>query len=112
MLDISEGNQNHHERPVDKRIPRSKPAPFEREFSRACQRKDEQERRKKEIEEADRRRQARREEHLKFRKALENARKPDRNGQRKLGRESKLLPKMVENLLERLKDQNHQSSGK
>ena len=111
VLDSSRDNQNRRGKPPDLRFSRHKPAPFEKEFSQAKRRKEEQERRNREIEEANRRRQSRREEHQRFRKALEKARQPDRNGQRRLGRESKLLPQMVESLLERLKDQHHMNSG-
>ena len=100
-IDYNTQNQLHRGRK-----PKHKPAPYRKESAEAKQRREERERRETEIEEANQKRQMKREEHEQFRKAMDRARKPGRDGQRRLGRESKLLPQMVENLLERLKDQN------
>ena len=65
--------------------------PFRKEYDRAQQRKAEAEERRKAREEAERQRQQKMEERERFRKAMAKARRGGPNGQRKLGRESKVL---------------------
>ena len=108
MLENLEASPHLQKQPPRGRHSRPKPAPFKKESDNARQRKDERERRELKIEETHRKRQAAREEHDRFRKAMDKARKPGRDGQRRLGRESRLLPQMVENLLGRLQDQKEQ----
>ena len=89
--------------------PNSKPVPFRKEYALAQKQKEDRERRRKEIEENQRQKQRKQEERERFRASIEKARRPDKKGQRRLGRESKLLPKMVEQLFERLENQTQQS---
>ena len=106
MLDKPEAAEQTIDRSQLRRSPRPKPAPFRKEFLRARQRKEEQEQRRKTLEELKRQKQIRIEERERSRKQLEKARRPGRDGQRRLGRESKFLPDMVENLLKKLDEQN------
>jgi flagellar biosynthesis/type III secretory pathway protein FliH len=69
--------------------------PFQAEYTAAQKRKAEAEARRKEREEADRQRQLKLEERERFRKAMAKARTGGKNGQRKLGRESKVLLERV-----------------
>ena len=79
---------------------RPKPVPFEKEARLAEKRKAEAEARRKEIEEARRQRQQKIEERERFRKAMAKARTGGKNGQRKLGRESKVLLEKVKRSVE------------
>ncbi|KAI9874606.1 MAG: hypothetical protein M1830_009571 [Pleopsidium flavum] len=78
---------------------RRKPVPFEKEARLAENRKVEAESRRKEIEEANKQRQQKIEERERFRKAMAKARAGGRNGQRKLGRESKVLLEKVKRVV-------------
>lgn len=89
--------------PVHSRTPRQrrpKPIPFEKEARLAEKRKAEADARRKEIEEAQRQRQRKIEERERFRKAMAKARTGGKNGQRKLGRESKVLLEKVKRFVE------------
>lgn len=79
--------------------PRPKSVPFRKEALLAQQRREENERRQKEVEEIRRQRQAKIEERERFRKAMAKARSGGRDGQRKLGRESKVLLEKVQRMM-------------
>lgn len=79
------------ERPQQRRQARPKPVPFKKEAQLAQQRRDERETQQKQYEENDRQRQAKIEERERFRRAMAKARSGGKDGQRKLGRESKVL---------------------
>ena len=85
--------------PRQKRLPRPKPTPFKKEAQLAQQRKEERERRQKEIEEANRQRQAKIEERERFRKVMAKARSGGKDGKRKLGLESKVLLEKVQRMM-------------
>ncbi|KAL2037962.1 hypothetical protein N7G274_009181 [Stereocaulon virgatum] len=103
MLDepetIPQQQQQSEQRPRPKNPPRPKPVPFQKEAQLAQQRKEEREKRQKEIEEANRQRQAKVEERERFRKAMAKARIGGKDGQRKLGRESKVLLEKVQRMM-------------
>ncbi|KAL8740507.1 MAG: hypothetical protein Q9190_006801 [Brigantiaea leucoxantha] len=82
-----------------KHLPRRKRDPFEKESRFAQKQKEEAEARHKAIEEAQQRRQQKLEERERFRRAMAKARSGGQNGQRKLGRESKILLEKVKNLV-------------
>ena len=81
------------------RIKRPKKAPFEKESRIAQQRKEEAEEREKAFHESNRQRQEKFEERERFRKAMAKARVGGKNGQRKLGRESKVLLEKVKRVM-------------
>lgn len=86
------GEHNHASR-------RSKPRPFEWE-SRLAEQKHEEARARQLVSEASyRERQEKAEERERFRRSMAKARKPDKNGQRKLGRESKVLLEKVKKIV-------------
>ena len=89
----------HQQLPRHKKAPRPKAVPFRKEALLAQQRREENERRRKEHEEASRQRQAKIEERERFRKAMAKARSGGRDGQRKLGRESKVLLEKVQRIV-------------
>ena len=78
-----------------KRIRKPKPIPFAKEVQLAQERKEEAERKRKAIQEARQEWQRNVEERERFRKAMAKARTGGKNGQRKLGRESKVLLEKV-----------------
>ncbi|KAL9038848.1 MAG: hypothetical protein Q9180_002882 [Flavoplaca navasiana] len=78
---------------------RPKPVPYEKERRLAQQRKEEKVARREAAEKARLDRQHKIEERERFRKALAKARTGGKNGQRKLGRESKVLLEKVQNLV-------------
>lgn len=82
-----------------RRPPRPKPTPFQKEAQLAQQRKEERERRQKEIEEANRQRQTKIEERERFRKVIAKARSGGKDGKRKLGLESKVLLEKVQRMM-------------
>ncbi|KAK4697281.1 hypothetical protein P7C71_g766, partial [Lecanoromycetidae sp. Uapishka_2] len=84
---------------TQRKPPRPKVVPFQKEALHAQQRREERERRQKEIEERNRERQAKIEERERFRKAMAKARTGGRDGQRKLGRESKVLLEKVQRMM-------------
>ena len=100
MLEDPEAEQVATKKPAYIKKPRA--LPFNREAKESQQRREEQERKQEEFEERNQQINARREERERLRRGLDRARRPDKHGQRRLGRESKFLPKMVENLLQRL----------
>lgn len=73
--------------------------PFKREHDEALRRKAEAEERQKAREEAAMQRQRKIEERERFRKAMAKARRGGPNGQRKLGRESKVLLERVRRMV-------------
>ncbi|KAL8953256.1 MAG: hypothetical protein Q9183_007341 [Haloplaca sp. 2 TL-2023] len=88
------------ERPSRERRPlKPKHAPFEKEARLAEQRKEEAEARREEMEKNRLERQRKIEERERFRKAMAKARTGGKNGQRKLGRESKVLLERVKSLV-------------
>ena len=78
---------------------RSKPRPFEWEARLAEQKREEARARQLIFEASNRERQEKAEEREKLRNAMAKARRPARNGQRKLGRESKVLLEKVKKLV-------------
>lgn len=102
MLDEAAPLQKHSEGFGTNRPSRIRSIPFSRECIQAQRRNTERERERREVEDPRREQELKRQERDHFRKAMGRARKPGRDGQRRLGRESKLLPKMVEHLLEKL----------
>ena len=103
MLDepetVPQQKQQSEQRPRQRRPPRPKPVPFQREAQLAQQRREEREERQKQIDEANRQRQAKLEERERFRKAMAKARSGGKDGQRKLGRESKVLLEKVQRIM-------------
>ena len=95
MLEKEDENiQSERQEPAVKRIRttgRSKPRPFEWESRLAEQKREEARAKQLIFETSNRECQQKAEERERIRKAMAKARKPDRNGQRKLGRESKVL---------------------
>ncbi|KAL9595490.1 MAG: hypothetical protein Q9219_006419 [cf. Caloplaca sp. 3 TL-2023] len=82
-----------------KRLKKPKPIPFEKEARLAQARKEERERRREAVEKAQAERQRKNGERERFRKAMAKARTGGKNGQRKLGRESKVLLERVKSLV-------------
>ncbi|KAL8762111.1 MAG: hypothetical protein Q9184_001827 [Pyrenodesmia sp. 2 TL-2023] len=82
-----------------RRTRRPKPVPFEKEARLAQERRQEDETRRHEAEEARAERQRKLGERERFRKVMAKARKGGKNGQRKLGRESKVLLERVKNIV-------------
>lgn len=78
---------------------RPKPVPFAREHADAQQRKEEAEERRRAREDAEVQRQQKIEDRERFRKAMAKARTGGKNGQRKLGRESKILLEKVQRMV-------------
>ncbi|KAL8904898.1 MAG: hypothetical protein Q9207_002964 [Kuettlingeria erythrocarpa] len=87
------------DRPQHERTRKPKPVPFEKEVRLAQQRREENARKRHEAEEARAERQRKLEERERFRKAMAKARTGGKNGQRKLGRESKVLLERVKNIV-------------
>ena len=85
--------------PPQRKDQRLKPQPFKKEAQRAQQRREDREAHQKEMERIHRERQAKLEERERFHKAMAKARAGGRNGQRKLGRESKVLLERVQKLV-------------
>ncbi|KAL8889421.1 MAG: hypothetical protein Q9215_003308 [Flavoplaca cf. flavocitrina] len=82
-----------------KRSRRPKPVLYEKERRLAQQRNEEKDARREAAEKARLDRQHKVEERERFRKAMAKARTGGKNGQRKLGRESKVLLEKVQNLV-------------
>lgn len=87
------------QQPRRKRPRKSKPVPYEKEARLAQQRKEEAETKREAAEKARLERQSKIEERERFRKAMAKARTGGKNGQRKLGRESKVLLERVQSLV-------------
>lgn len=87
------------EQRAQKRHPPRKHDPFKKEARFAQKQMEEAENRRKAIEEAQQRRQQKLEQRERYRKAMAKARKGGKNGQRKLGRESKVLLERVKDLV-------------
>lgn len=85
-------------KPKGQRHHKPKHQPFQHEYSEATKRKAEAEERRKARKEAERQRQEKVEERERFRKAMAKARTGGKNGQRKLGRESKVLLERVKRM--------------
>jgi len=85
--------------PRQRRQRKPKSQPFKREHEQALQQKAEAEERRKAREEAEKQRQQKIEERERFRKAMAKARTGGPNGQRKLGRESKVLLERVKRMV-------------
>ncbi|KAI4127288.1 MAG: hypothetical protein LQ347_004665 [Umbilicaria vellea] len=103
MLDDPEKAQEEHakseDRPRERKPKRPKPVPFSKEARDAQGQKEEAERRRKAIDEANVQRQRKIEDREKSRRAMAKARTGGRNGQRKLGRESKVLLEKVKRVM-------------
>ena len=93
----SDVSRQHHERQPRKR--QKKVVPFHKESQVAARRKAEAEARRQQREEDEARRQRRLEERERTRKAMARARTGGKNGQRKLGRESRVLLDKVKRLV-------------
>ncbi|KAL8712021.1 MAG: hypothetical protein Q9220_003717 [cf. Caloplaca sp. 1 TL-2023] len=92
--------KNLVESPQRPRRPRKpKRDPFKEESSQAISRNRERDEKRAAIEQAHREKQQKFEERERFRKAMAKARTGGKNGQRKLGRESKILLERVKNLV-------------
>lgn len=92
----------HTERVETQRHRRSKqpkPVPFEKEARLAQQRREEAEMRRRAFEDSRVERQQKIQERERFRKAMAKARTCGKNGQRKLGRESKVLLEKVKRVM-------------
>ncbi len=87
------------DRPQHERTRKLKSVPFEKEVRLAQQRREENAKKRHEAEEARAERQRKLEERERFRKAMAKARTGGKNGQRKLGRESKVLLERVKNIV-------------
>ena len=98
-LDKSEAVDDTHMHPERKRMHRAKMKPFSKELKEAEKRRVDREAARKAREEALQERQRRLEERERWRKQMAKARQPGRNGQRKLGRESKVLLEKVQRLV-------------
>ncbi|KAL8807726.1 MAG: hypothetical protein Q9182_000537 [Xanthomendoza sp. 2 TL-2023] len=85
--------------PRRKRPRKPKPVPYEKEVRLAQQRKVEIDAKREAAENARLERQRKMEDRERFRKAVAKARTGGKNGQRKLGRESKILLERVQNLV-------------
>jgi len=81
---------------------KAKHQPFKHEHDQALRRKAEADERRKAREAAERERQQKIEERQRFRKAMAKARTGGPNGQRKLGRESKVLLERVRRMVEEI----------
>lgn len=86
-------------KPRPQRQARPKPVPFTKEARLAQQRREERERQQREYEECNRQREAKIGERERFRRAMAKARLGDKDGQRKLGRESKVLLEKVQRIV-------------
>ena len=76
-----------------------KPVPFEKEARQAQERREEAEMKRRAIEDSRAERQQKLKERERFRKAMAKARTGGKNGQRKLGRESKVLLEKVKRVM-------------
>ncbi|KAL8782928.1 MAG: hypothetical protein Q9213_004984 [Squamulea squamosa] len=85
--------------PRKRRPRRPKPIPYEKEERIAQQRNEEKEARREAAEKARMERQRKIEKRERFRKAMAKARTGGKNGQRKLGRESKVLLERVRSVV-------------
>lgn len=94
-----EPQQQQQPRERQRKPRKPKPVPFAREHAEAQQRKEEAEERRRAREEAEKQRQQKIEERERFRKAMAKARTGGKNGQRKLGRESKILLERVQRMV-------------
>ncbi|KAI4254963.1 MAG: hypothetical protein LQ352_002789 [Teloschistes flavicans] len=83
----------------ERRPRKPKHVPFEQEAHLAQQRKEEAQARREAAEKGREERQRKMEERARFRKAMAKARTGGKNGQRKLGRESKVLLERVQSLV-------------
>jgi len=79
---------------------RAKPDPFSKEAQLAQKQREEIERKNRERDEADVQRKKKIAEREKMRAAMAKARKPGRDGQRKLGRESVVLLEKVKKMMQ------------
>jgi len=90
------------EQPLPDRKPRQrkpKPIPFKREYEQAQQRKAAAEERRTAREEGEKQRQRKLQERDRLRRSMNKARRLGPDGQRKLGRESKVLLERVRRLV-------------
>lgn len=94
---LEQASSDQHPRP--QRTKRPKPQPFKKEAQLAQKRREEREARRKEIEDKNRQREAKLLERERFRKAMAKARSGGKDGQRKLGRESKVLLEKVKRIV-------------
>lgn len=95
-LSTDEDGSMHPER---KRLKRHKPQPFRKELQQAERKRKERDEARQAREEAIEQRKRKQEERERWRRAMAKARQPGKNGQRKLGRESKVLLEKVQRLV-------------
>ncbi|CAF9942336.1 MAG: hypothetical protein ALECFALPRED_009702 [Alectoria fallacina] len=98
-LALQEHADTQQQLPRQRKAPPPRAVPFRKEALLAQQRREENERRQKQFEESNRQRQAKIDERERFRKAMAKARSGGRGGQRKLGRESKVLLERVQRMV-------------
>ena len=96
---VSSGPQESNGPRGKSKFRRPKPVPFKKEQEAADARKEEAEAHHKATEEANRQKQQKAEERENHRKAMAKARTGGKNGQRKLGRESKVLLEKVKRIV-------------
>lgn len=94
----AEQRPRNHDK-VERSQRKQKSTPFKKEMEHARRRKEEAEERRRAREEADQQRREKIEERERFRKAMAKARTGGPNGQRKLGRESKVLLQRVKKMV-------------
>lgn len=103
MLEKDEESQpdepQKHAGTYNRSLGRAKPRPFQWEARLAEQKREEARARQLVLEASNKERQGKAEERERLRKAMAKARKPDSNGQRRLGRESKVLLERVKKLV-------------
>lgn len=103
LVDSTSIDQSPNEKVTDRkpheRTRRAKPIPFQREFDQGQQHKREIEERRQAREQAERERREKTEDRERFRKSMAKARTGGVNGQRKLGRESKVLLEKVKKMM-------------
>jgi len=99
LAEQAEEPADHDAQADTQRRRRPKQVPFAREQWRAQKDKEEMEGRRQAREDAARQRQFKMEERERFRKAMAKARTGGKNGQRKLGRESKVLLDKVKRIV-------------
>lgn len=97
--EVSQEVDNDHQALSKRRTRKPKTAPFRIETEQAQRRKAEAEERRKAREEAETQRREKTEERERFRRAMAKARSGGPNGQRKLGRESKVLLERVKKMV-------------
>lgn len=99
MLDRPQSSPAPRQSRQDTNRRKPRPAPFEKESKLAQRKKEEAEARREAFEERQRQREQKLAERERLRRMTAAARKPDRNGQRRLGRESRVLLERVKKMV-------------